>query len=63
MKESGATITMQDMVKYYDNLLKNAGDDLPEGERRYITELRDSCAAGTLAVSSQLRSEGGINGG
>lgn len=48
-KERGATITMDDMVKYYENVLANGG--LSDSEREYITSLRDRAAGGTLDVS------------
>jgi hypothetical protein len=49
MKESGATITMHDMVEYYDRILEN-GKDLTESTRQYVVGLRDQTAQGILAI-------------
>lgn len=55
MKEKiGADITMEDIVKYYDNVLKN-GVGFTESTRQYVTELRDAAANGVLLVASQDR--------
>lgn len=47
--KSGATITMQDMVAYYDRVLEN-GKDLTESTRQYVVGLRDQTAQGVLAI-------------